>query len=168
MLMEETTCVVVIWNGNDFSGARYKDYVDDIQTPEVEQLRYLVSLSKLCPRFSVVSTTDNNAWNLGPLFAKWMSQSLGFLQFHGINVIPFDSFIARTRSWAVTGNPMHLNKVTEVFDAWDAFFFEVVEFVFPSAPLCVAQCNDSARHDSKHARTSHFHSTFPNIFNSTA
>jgi hypothetical protein len=98
-----------------------------------------------------------------------MSQSLGILQFHGINGIPFDTFIQRTRPWAVTGNPMHLNKVKEVFDAWDDFFFQVVEFMsFSSAPLRVAQCDDSAQHDPKHARTSHFHSIFANFFHSTA
>ena len=70
MLMDETTCVVFIWNGNYFLGARYTDYVDDIQAPEAEQLRYLVSLSKLVPRFTLVSTTDNSAWGVGPLFAK--------------------------------------------------------------------------------------------------
>jgi hypothetical protein len=109
--LAEDTCIVVVWNGNDFDTARYKSgYSGGLQPPELEQLKYLVGLAKLCPRFTVISTTDHKAWNLGPLFAKRMAQALGFLQHHGVNVVPFDSFIARTRPYIVHGNPMHLTK----------------------------------------------------------
>jgi hypothetical protein len=66
-LPSESTCIVFVWNGNEFEDASYKaNYSGDIQAPEIEQLKFLVSLSTFCPRFAVVPSTDNTARGLGP------------------------------------------------------------------------------------------------------
>ena len=107
-------------------------------------LQYLVGLATYCPRLVVVSTTDNEAWELGPLFKKWMTQSLSYLRTHGITIVPLDAFIAKSRPHTVIGNPMHLTGCAEVHALWDEFFESVVEFIMThiTPPVCDMLCSD--------------------------
>jgi hypothetical protein len=129
-VVSEDTCVLLVWNGNEFASKRYKGgYAGDLQKDELEQLKLICGLKGHCPRIAVVSTTDNTAWNLPPVFKKWMAQSLAYFRAHDVTVIPFDSFIARTRALTVVNDPMHLRNQPETWAEWDFFFGHVAEFM---------------------------------------